>query len=41
MLNHSELRQAYREKGLRRAAQFGWDKAVKETVRVYEEALQI
>ncbi len=38
VLDDRELRQKLRTAGLERAAQFSWDKAARETVRVYEQA---
>jgi len=35
LLNDSELRASLAEKGIKRAANFSWDKAAQETLKLY------
>jgi glycosyltransferase involved in cell wall biosynthesis len=40
VLQEGELRREMREKGLRQAARFSWERAARETLRIYERAFQ-
>jgi glycosyltransferase involved in cell wall biosynthesis len=40
VLQEEELRREMREKGLRQAARFSWERAARETLRIYQRAYQ-
>jgi glycosyltransferase involved in cell wall biosynthesis len=40
ILKDYDLRSNLRESGLERASTFSWEKAARETIEVYEEALR-
>jgi glycosyltransferase involved in cell wall biosynthesis len=40
ILNDSELAQELREKGLRQAARFSWERAARETLAIYKVAFE-
>jgi glycosyltransferase involved in cell wall biosynthesis len=40
VLNDTHLRQEMREKGLRQAARFSWERAARETMTIYQRAFE-
>ena len=40
ILNDSELRQEMREKGLRQAERFSWERAARETLAIYRQVAE-
>ncbi|MBI1911576.1 MAG: glycosyltransferase family 4 protein [Deltaproteobacteria bacterium] len=41
ILSSSSLRQELKEKGLKRAAEFSWERTARETLKVYEEVMNL
>jgi glycosyltransferase involved in cell wall biosynthesis len=39
LLNDSSLRSSFREKGIQRAKQFTWERAARETLKIYQEII--
>jgi len=39
LLNDNSLRSSFREKGIQRAKQFTWERAARETLRIYQEII--